>query len=73
MTDPVAPVSPEYVVKVFTSRGALVFQGKVSQQGDFVHLQSSMYGRCATMRVHDMTPTLVEPVKLQSLIRTDIA
>lgn len=75
------PNSPEYVVKVFTTRGALVFQGTVSQQGDFVHLQKSMYGNCATLRVHDMTPTLQQPAKLDlpvehgahRLIRTDIA
>lgn len=64
MTESVEPSVSPYVVKIFTRRGALVFQGTVSQQGDFVHLQEHAgAGRVATLRVHDMTPTLVEPVK----------
>lgn len=72
MTEPAEPTPPDYIVKVFTSRGALVFQGKVSQQGDFVHLQKSMYGGVVTLRVHDMMPTLEKPVKLAERMKAEI-
>jgi hypothetical protein len=65
MTEAVEPTPCPYVVKIFTTRGALVFQGTVTQQGDFIHLhEHAGSSRCVTLRVHDMTPTLMEPPKL---------
>lgn len=63
MTEPAESSVTPYVVKIFTRRGALVFQGTISQQGDFIHLQDHAGGsRVATLRVHDMTPTLREHI-----------
>lgn len=53
-------MSSDLVVKVFTTRGAQVFEGTVSQTGDFIHLESYPHGRVATIRVHDHMPTLKE-------------
>jgi hypothetical protein len=57
-----------YVVEISTKDGTPVFKGTVSQKGDFVHLQKSMYGSVATLRVHDMlTAAKTEPLKLLPL------
>lgn len=47
-----------YVVKVLTHHGAVVFEGTVSEVGDFVHLESYPTGRVATIRVHDRMATV---------------
>jgi hypothetical protein len=69
-----------YVVEVTDSyTGTPVFRGTVSQRGDFVHLQKSMYGSVATLRVHDMLAAakvqqppagLVQPVRVADLRNT---
>lgn len=47
-------------VKVFAENGTLLFEGSVSQQGDFLHMESYPTGRVVTCRVHDKMPTLKE-------------
>lgn len=49
-----------FVVKVFNDDGALLFEGAVSQKGDFIHFESYPTKRILTLRVHDKTPTLEE-------------
>lgn len=65
-----------FVVEITTLEGVSVFRGTVSQKGDFIHLNRYPHGSVATLRVHDILAAAKkeqEPVKLQSLIQTDIA